>query len=443
MPQDLADALVANLDGEDVPVVIIRANDIAFMGLMRGIASVGLPCISCFYDWEGASRWYSEASKHFQNVFRIHNPAENELCALEDFILLGKAIWNRYQKKALVLPSSDTVQLLFFRHETELSRYFNLMGAPDFNSFRQEVTHKGTFFERLQIQNRDLSPQTFHCDDVSQIDEILEKASYPAIVKPAIKDFTQSFYRLNNGSKALLCDDTRHLRSTLISLLDHKFDLVVQQRIKFDSAKDEIPFYAYADRNHKIRVASTAIKEFIQPAPYGTATILRLTWHPELLALAQEIISAVKWTGTFMIEFVRDKDTNRWQVVEVNTRPWLFHDFFRQQGLPFVPYSILDHAEKLNDMPDLIVPGKKLLNTRPVHLDIKTIASEICSDENTAPKNLKILLSLIERYSDNYSLAHGTENDPGPAMQLFEDLDHELNFSKENLINIFLKPAPQ
>ena len=78
------------------------------------------------------------------------------------------------------------------------------------------------------------------------------------------------------------------------------------------------------------------MKKLIHPPKFGTALVLELSYDEELFDFAATVGKALKWFGPLMIEFVRDPDTRRLLILEVNTRPWLFHDFYRQCGLPFI-----------------------------------------------------------------------------------------------------------
>jgi hypothetical protein len=62
--------------------------------------------------------------------------------------------------------------------------------------------------------------------------------------------------------------------------LNDGFDIIVQEKVVFDTVYDEIPFYLYADANGKIRMAANGIKELIDPFPFGTAIVLRFAWLP-------------------------------------------------------------------------------------------------------------------------------------------------------------------
>lgn len=386
------------------------------------------------HTWAGHPHWFSQSSRFFTNPFKMPNPADDEAGALEILGALGRDWQAQHGKdsRMLALPSSDTALVFFLRHEETLRPYFTMMGDGAYNSFRADIAHKGRFFAQLQAKHPELMPVTFSCSMPGDIEAAVRGVPYPAIIKPAVKDYSQSFYRMNKGVKVVTVQDPTTLRAELTRLLGLGYELVVQERIDFDSDSDEIPFYAYADARHSVRVAATGIKELIQPERYGTANILKLSWHPDLLPLAQKITAAIGWRGMLMIEFIKDKKDGQWKVIEVNTRPWLFHDFYRQCGLPFTPYAIQDYLSELPDGP-IITPT--IGDTPPIHVDLYGMMKHFTAAGKTFSESA--LFSLVTRHSPHFSLAQGNAQDPGPVQQMFRVMESEFGLNAEKMQKLF------
>ena len=173
--------------------------------------------------------------------------------------------------------------------------------------------------------------------------------------------------------KALTVTNESELKKILNDGLDARSQLIVQEKIAFDRPEDEIPFYAYVDENSKIIMAATGIKELIQPYPYGTANILRLSWHPELLEIAQKIVEAISWRGLIMIEFIKEKNTNQWKMIEINTRPWLFCDFYSRSNFNFIKLLYLDWTNNIGDFKKVKFPSDSLIKKSPLHFGLLAI----------------------------------------------------------------------
>ena len=430
---EIATALAgANLDKL---VIAIRANDMAFMGVLRAAKSIEFDVLGLHYTWPGAPRWYSDASDLWPYRLEITNPAiDSEECArqLHD---IGAFLHERLDRKVLVIPSSDTVQMLLFEYEEKLSQVLAMAGTADFSTYRFEMTHKGKFFDLLQATCPDLSPKTLRCLQGDQIPQVLAKTTYPCVVKPAVKDFAQSFYKRNGGAKALLIENHDALKAKLEELVGLGFDLVVQERIQFDSVEDEVPFYAFFDPNHTLRIAASGIKTLIQPHPYGTATILHLSRDQALEVEAQRLGKALNWVGQLMIEFIRDTENGKLRVVEVNTRPWLFHDFYRRAGLPFTVAQILLHHDHVSakgtlerflnqvsgDSGTICVPD---IRVSAAHVDLPSVAAYFM-DRCPAHMDANMhLISNIRAIADIVTFAHGTPLDHAPLNAMIYDCAH-------------------
>ena len=351
------------------PMVILRSNDCCFLGIARGCAAAGIPIVPVVFDWPGAGPWYSEQSAILPEPVRIPNPYQFAEEACLSMMTLGEQLLAEWGERLMVVPSSDTNLMFLLDHHSRLAPYFRLAGGIDFDAARRDVVRKDSA-ARLLAAGGVVIPQTLACLKESDIEPVAEEIHFPCVYKPVEKDYGQSFYAAHQGIKAIECQDADELRERLEQEIERGFELVVQEKVSFDSVEEEIPFYLYADADHQIRMAATGIKEKIQPFPYGTATVLRLSWHEELLPLAREIVQALRWRGILMIEFIRDRNDDVWKVIEVNARPWLCIDFYRRSGLNFVEYLYDDWQGRSGDWPELVIPTARTLERSPVHLNL-------------------------------------------------------------------------
>ncbi len=356
------------------PAIVFRGNDICFLGIIRSLAKSGIPHRSVIFTWPGAKTWWSEKSDFYNKDILISNPFTDPFLALDELIRAGKQLLSKWGQPLLAIPSSDTNLMFLLDNEEILSPYFTLMGDKKFTSYRNDVAHKYQCFKLLSESPLNLCPATFHCKKASDISDIIKKISYPAIFKPSTKDYGQSFYVNYKGLKAVECETQNDLCTGLNDCMRKGFDIIAQEKVLFDRVEDEIPFYAYVDRDHNIRMAATGIKELIQPYPFGTATILKLSWHPELLSIAQEVVRSLRWRGIIMIEFIRDKRDGCWKVIEINVRPWLFVGFYERFGLNYPAMLYRDWQFGLESYEDKIVcPSEKILSMSPIHIDLQRL----------------------------------------------------------------------
>jgi predicted ATP-grasp superfamily ATP-dependent carboligase len=350
-------------------MVVLRSNDCCFLGIARGCAAAGIPIVPVTFDWPGAGPWHSHRSAVVPPRERIPNPYQFAEAACVAMERLGERLTDRHGERLMVVPSSDTNLMFLLDHYDRLSPWFRLAGDVGFDAARRDVVRKDSA-ACLMAAGDVAIPQTLACLKPGDIEGVAREIRYPCVYKPVQKDYGQTFYATHAGIKAIECHDEAELAERLEQEMAAGFELVVQEKVRFRSVEEEIPFYLYADANHEIRMAATGIKEQIQPFPYGTATVLRLSWHAELLPLAERVVRALRWRGILMIEFIRDLNDGVWKVIEVNARPWLCVDFYRRAGLNYLELLYRDWRGDTADWSALTTPDPALLERSPVQISL-------------------------------------------------------------------------
>ena len=437
---------ISNLSGGKPPIVAIRANDLCFMGILRTIENAGFEPICVHFTWNGAGPWLSEKSRHWTNTVEITNPAENPPKAAAELAFLGIALLEDANQKSLLIPSSDTAQKLLFEYEDKLSPYFNMYGAPNFNDFRYGVTHKGEFFKSLNEHLPDLCPETTLIRKDYCLANFDELTKYPYVIKPAAKDFTQSFYRLNNGKKAITVSNVHQAKTALNHLLKTQNELILQEKIPFGSVDNEVPVYCYFDRNSELRIIAAGRKNLIYPSEFGTAIVLEMTKSELLREHAQRVGKLLRWSGPLMIEFIRDARSQKFKVIEVNTRPWLFHDFYRQNGLDFVGSVLREHCDFQNGTKlfDSWLNGRALIepdetisrDEKIVHLDVVSYVEHLATNAELTKLNSENIIASIKRLGSNITFAQGSKDDLDPYQAGIRFLSDQYHLDPEPFIEL-------
>jgi predicted ATP-grasp superfamily ATP-dependent carboligase len=316
-----------------VSYVVLRSNDVCFLGICRALAHAGATVVPVTYSWEGAGPWHSDKSLHVRVPYRINNPHEDHERAAEELLSLGRRLMLDFGARPLLVPSSDTNIAFFLLHEARLREYFDFLGGVDWRSARADVVDKFSCDETLREAGVP-TPHTLRCFDENDLSRLtLREGNY--IYKPALKDTGQRFYAAHAGAKCVDLQRDR-FREQLRSELNQGFPLVVQEKLDIKSSHDEIPIYCYVDAAHRVHGLTGAYKAQLDPEPFGTATRLELVQADQHLKLAQTVARALKWRGLLMIELIFDRASGKHLVIEVNTRPWLLIDFWRRSGLNYL-----------------------------------------------------------------------------------------------------------
>lgn len=414
------------------PMVVLRSNDCCFLGIARGCAAAGIPIVPVTFDWPGSGPWHSDRSAVIPSRVEIPNPYELPEAACEAMIGLGRRLLAEWGERLMVVPSSDTNLMFLMDHFERLAPYFILAGAPDFEGVRRDVVRKDSAAVSMATAGVDI-PQTIACLKPGDIDATVSQIRFPCVYKPVQKDYGQSFYAAHGGSKAIECREPDELRERLAQEIADGFELVVQEKVSFHSVEEEIPFYLYADAKHQIRMAATGIKEKIQPFPFGTATVLRLSWDEQLLAAAQRVVEALRWRGILMIEFIRDRNDGVWKVIEVNARPWLCVDFYRRVGLNFLEMLDRDWRDARDDGEELRTPSPESLERSPVHISL-TAACTPHLDALRRPATIDDVVTWLDGIQGGRSLTLLDPADPGPGYGELEALAARYALPAKDLI---------
>ncbi len=386
-----------------LPVVVIRSNDVCFLGILRSLAAVKIPAIPVIYSWNGAPEWFSENSRHFRNPVRIPNPFEDEQGAVRALAGLGSELVAKHGRRLLLLASSDTSLVLVQNHYGLLSKWFDLIGSEGFQDSRVDVLDKGKCSDLLAAAGVAV-PAYQKVDGLEDVERAVTGAVYPSVVKPVLKDYGQTFYRIHGGLKAIECRDPAGLRRELHRLVGLGFRLIVQQKLEILSARDEVPQYLFVGSDGQVDFHSGGWKALIYPEPFGTAVVLQREQRDDLLVHGMQVARALNWRGLLMVEWIRDPVSDRWCVIEVNCRPWLFVDFYRRCGINFVGQTALYHAERRT-----LSRPRPISSATQVHVSISGLVQRL---DLQSPK---VLEDWMESMTGVVSLTYLDPDDPEPA----------------------------
>ena len=127
-----------------------------------------------------------------------------------------------------------------------------------------------------------------------------------------------------------------------------------------------------------------------------------------------------------MIEFIYDIKEKKWNVIEMNGRPWLMIDFFRRLGFSFLKLLTLDflNLDMKNILKEFEKNKKFHIKKRSIHVDLSILQNAIHHDLENLKKIKKIL-----KKKTSISISTLDKNDKKPFFR-------EKKYINKDLLNL-------
>lgn len=418
---------------EDIPpILVLRASDICYLGILRSCREAGLRTVSIVYDYPGARPWYSSYSNAVDESYSISNPYTHPSEALKEFTKIVMRLSGKWGQRLLVLPSSDTILMFVVHNYKELSKYVFLLGDSSQEDPRLDVQDKNRCALLLHRSGANVAPNAWACRSEREIPTILDQARLPVILKPSFKDYGQSFYRTHQQLKAVRCDTRMDLAAALHEEVTRGFELIVQEFIEPGSPADHIMLMVYSDKNHRVRQVSICDRELIDPWPYGSTVIARYTWKSELLAPTQQIVEALQWRGMAMMEFIFDQTSKEWKMIDFNGRPWLHIDFDRKAGLNYLACVHNDLTGQFGESGRVQIAAEDVLRESFFEIDLAT-AHKVMAE--SLGSELEAFLDWLRSIGGSMTEVYFSKDDPQPGVEMLRNLSEKHSWESERIIN--------
>ena len=164
-----------------------------------------------------------------------------------------------------------------------------------------------------------------------------EPESFPVVVKPAYKDRLNRFVK-TFGSKALIVETAAELRQ----FEDFGAEaLICQEYVDYDMG-DEYSWWGY--RSPRDEVYSVTVNHRTKfPDKTGRVSHVRLVSVPEVKRLGDRIVTKLDYRGIADIQFIHDRRTGRFEVIEMNPRLWCSHELLLMANINLVRLCAEDY----------------------------------------------------------------------------------------------------
>lgn len=240
----------------------------------------------------------------------------------------------------VLLPTTDRTTVLLSRHQAEFENLASMaVPSVEAGELCKDKFRLARFAGEIGIP----VPGTFRLEDEAALDARLRGLSFPVMVKPR-KGAGGVGAHIVHGKDELL----RVFRE-LPRERDDVFDFsapLLQQFV--DGDVHEVN--ALCDHG-ELRVAMTQ-KRLLRYPRCGAGIYNMSTDEPDLVETAERLLRALEWNGPAQVEFLRDRDSGRFWLLEVNGRFWGTMDLAVATGLDFPVLACrLALGERIPDRP--------------------------------------------------------------------------------------------
>ena len=136
---------------------------------------------------------------------------------------------------------------------------------------------------------------------------------------------------------------------------------ISQELIPYDGTNKTISFTAFCDKG-AIRTYWMGAKLREHPLDFGTATLTESIYIEDCLTQSKKILKELNFTGVCEVEYLKDSRDNKYKLIEINPRTWLWVGQAINCGINY-PLYIYNFLNKITiDFPENYPTGIKWYN---------------------------------------------------------------------------------
>ncbi len=232
-------------------------------------------------------------------------------------------------KPVLFLCSDESVRIVSDNRE-RLGEFYNFV-IPDADVLDLYMNKQN--FYRYAFDNGLPIPATFFPSNKSDLDEILNKAKFPYIVKPVVR--TPNWFRYFKN-KVIKVKSPQELSDVFETCSGAGENVIVQEWINgSDSDLYSCIFYHDKDYNQSVTFTSRKLRQwFIDD---GDACLAEECRNDLVLNTTAEVLGRIKFRGIGSIEFKLDNSSGRYFIIEPNIgRPVTRIGLVEAAGVPIL-----------------------------------------------------------------------------------------------------------
>ena len=315
------------------PGVIVIGDHVQALGIIRSLGRRGIP-VYLLHDKNLCIGRFSRYTKRYMKT----PDASNESEFIDFMINLAK---NEQVRDWVLIPTNDAWVYVLSKHKKTLEEYYNV-STPSWDIVKFAYDKKLTY--SIAEKNGILIPKTIYPKNLEELNEMLSNIIFPVIIKPAIM---HHFYK-KIKKKVIKVNSKEELVKAYIkvsSLIDSS-EIMIQEIIP--GGPDNLYSFCSFFKHGRLYGMLIGRRYRQRPMDFGKAsTFVESTYVPELVEYGTRLLEAMNYYGLSEIEFKKDPRDNKFKLLEMNARTWLWHSLATRCGVdfPYLLYKDMDGKE--------------------------------------------------------------------------------------------------
>ncbi|PLX05621.1 MAG: hypothetical protein C0594_06960 [Marinilabiliales bacterium] len=239
----------------------------------------------------------------------------------------------------LLYPSNDHAVFNLAKNKALLSKFYTVI-TPDVkiidNIYNKEMLIKSAYKSDVPV------PDSWFPQNYKSIQ--YQSYKYPLLVKGK---FGLNFYK-TTGKKAFLCKDENELEKTISAICEvvKVDDLIIQNLLNYGTNKT-ISLGAFCiDGEMHAHWIGEKVRE--HPYSFGTSTFSRSITNETIYEQSKKLLKKLNYSGICEVEFLLDESDQRYKLIEINARTWLWVELAKTSGinLAWIAYEYFVKGEQ-------------------------------------------------------------------------------------------------
>jgi len=309
---------------ENIGVIVI-GDHVQALGIIRSLGRKGIPVYLLHDENLCIGRFY----RYTKRFIRTPSPS-NELEFMNFMIEFAK---KEQVKGWILMPTNDAAVYILAKNKEILEEYYRV-STLYWDTVKLAYNKKLTY--QIAEKNDIPIPKTIYPENLNEIYEISSDIDFPVIIKPTIVDH---FYK-KTKTKVFKANTKEELIQAYVkaSSVINPSEIMVQEVIH--GSPDNLFSFCSFFKDGKVIGMCIGRRRRQRPMDFGNAsTFVESIYVPELINLGTKLLKAMNYYGLSEIEFKKDPRNNKFKLLEINARTWLWHSLAIRCGVDF-PYLL-------------------------------------------------------------------------------------------------------